>query len=165
MLQNLKPKWNPLDKPPQDNLMLTRERLDQNRTARESDEFITFNPTARKEDSLESNFWIFTKPGSSCQMPAYRKRRQNTLLEEEITVYTDRSCLENGEKIARMGSGIWFRENDAWNTALRIPRSNQSNQVRELAAVLYTTKAILPFAPLKIISDARYVIDGLTSNL
>lgn len=39
------------------------------------------------------------------------------------------------------------------------------NQVGELTVVLYTEKAVSPFVPLKIISNSRYVIDGLTHNL
>ncbi|KAF6759304.1 hypothetical protein DFP72DRAFT_784768, partial [Ephemerocybe angulata] len=52
----------------------------------------------------------------------------------EVTVYTDGSCTLNGTASARAGSGIWYGQDDARNTALRIPGDMASNNVGELVA-------------------------------
>ncbi|KAH9971888.1 ribonuclease H-like domain-containing protein [Russula compacta] len=46
-----------------------------------------------------------------------------------------------------------------------VPGPDQSNQVRELAAVIIALQNTPHFQPLKIISDSRYVIQGLTGHL
>jgi ribonuclease HI len=51
------------------------------------------------------------------------------------------------------------------NRALRIPGRAQSNQIGELGAVIAAIDAAPTNQPLKIITDSRYVIDGLTDNL
>jgi len=54
-----------------------------------------------------------------------------------ITVYTDGSCLNNGESTAHAGSRVWFGVGDARNAALRTPSPDQSNQTGELHTVLH----------------------------
>jgi len=49
--------------------------------------------------------------------------------------------------------------------SLRIPGVLQSNQVAELVAILHVSQKTAPFAPLHIISDSKYVINGLTKKL
>lgn len=51
------------------------------------------------------------------------------------------------------------------NTAIRIPGPKQSNQIGELAVVIEATSSVPTFYPLTIITDSRYVIDGLTKHL
>lgn len=47
----------------------------------------------------------------------------------------------------------------------RTPGLNQSNQAAEVYAVLKAAEAMPPFALLHIISDSKYIIDGLTKHL
>ncbi|KAI0044499.1 ribonuclease H-like protein [Auriscalpium vulgare] len=84
---------------------------------------------------------------------------------ENITAYTDGSCLHNGKANACCGSGVWVADNSPLNRAFRVPGPHQSNQVGELVAVILILQGAPHFAPLHIISDSRYVIDGLTQHL
>ncbi|KAL6300501.1 ribonuclease H-like domain-containing protein, partial [Sparassis latifolia] len=84
---------------------------------------------------------------------------------EAVTVYTDGSCLHNGEANAQTGIGVWFGPDDPRNRALRLPGPDQSNQAGEVAAILVATQITHMAAPLHIISDSLYAIDGLTTRL
>jgi ribonuclease HI len=86
-------------------------------------------------------------------------------MDEEITVYTDGSCLNNGKQNAKCGSGVWLEEGSQHNRALRIPGPNQSNQVGEIAAVVAALEKLPNYTPLIIKTDSRYMIDGLTIHL
>jgi hypothetical protein len=46
-----------------------------------------------------------------------------------------------------------------------LPGTAQSNQIGEIAAVIIAINATAPYQPLKIITDSKYVIDGLTTYL
>ncbi|KAN0107309.1 hypothetical protein V8E52_010245, partial [Russula decolorans] len=48
---------------------------------------------------------------------------------------------------------------------LRVPGESHSNQIGELAAVIVALQNTPRFYPLEIVSDSKYVIDGLTSHL
>jgi ribonuclease HI len=80
-------------------------------------------------------------------------------------VYTDGACFDNGKENARCGSGIWIDNDDHRNEALRVPGENQSNQIGEIAAIIKAAGAAYLFQPLTIITDSKYVIDGLTEHL
>jgi len=73
--------------------------------------------------------------------------------------------MDNGRKNARCGSRIWFVQDELRNRALRIPGDAQSNQVGEIAAVIAAMEMVPPFQPVKIYTDSKYVIDGLTTHL
>jgi ribonuclease HI len=60
---------------------------------------------------------------------------------------------------------VWFGHNDPRNSATRIPGEAQSNQVGEIAAIIIAASAVSPYQPLKIITDSKYVIEGLTEHL
>ncbi|KAG1765351.1 hypothetical protein EDD22DRAFT_978790 [Suillus occidentalis] len=51
------------------------------------------------------------------------------------------------------------------NKAIRIPGIKQSNQIGELAAVLIALQSMNPLTPIKIITDSKYVIKGITTHL
>ncbi|KAF8137578.1 RnaseH-domain-containing protein [Boletus edulis] len=51
------------------------------------------------------------------------------------------------------------------NRAIKVPGTTQSNQAGEIAAVAVALQITPPLTPLEIISDSRYVIDGLTKHL
>ena len=81
------------------------------------------------------------------------------------TVYMDGACLENGTANAIVGSGVWYGRNDPRNMSTRVPLATQSNQTGELMAVLLAVKNHDPHGDLRLISDSRYVIEGLTKHL
>ena len=77
----------------------------------------------------------------------------------------DGACWNNGKANARCGSSIWIKSNHGRNAAIRVPGIRQSNQVGEIIAVIEAINSFPNFCPLTIISDLRYVIDGLTQHL
>ncbi|KAF7799521.1 hypothetical protein EIP86_010758, partial [Pleurotus ostreatoroseus] len=97
--------------------------------------------------------------------PALRPRRGLQIDDEALTVYTDGARIHD-ETGARAGSGIWYGASHPANKAIRVPPTlPQTNQVGELVAVLTAARNSPPFAPLHIVSDSQYVIDGLTRRL
>lgn len=76
------------------------------------------------------------------------------------TVYTDGACLNNGSEDAQAGCGVWYGKNDPRTISKR-----QSNQTGELEAVLQVVKSHDPHNDLLIVSDSKYVTDGLTKHL
>ena len=93
------------------------------------------------------------------------KHRGPTPRCEEITVYMDGACMNNGKKNARCGSGVWFNDANPRNRAMRIPGDPQSNQVGEIAAIIAALEVVPPYQPIKILTDSKYVIEGLTTHL
>jgi ribonuclease HI len=91
--------------------------------------------------------------------------QQTNLRHQVVEVYTDRVCTNNRKVNAACKSGVWFRPNNEKNKALKIPGECQSNQIGELAAVIAAIETTLASWPLKIYTDSRYVINGLTTHL
>ena len=137
-LEKLVPKMNPMTQTHNDNLSLTTRRKASNIVARRENTGIIFNPSVTEKMNLADCFRIFTDPDRLSNTPAERQRQARgiNIPEERITVYTDGSCIDNGKENAKAGAGIWFVEGDPQNKAIKIPGSNQSNQVGEIAAVI-----------------------------
>jgi len=73
--------------------------------------------------------------------------------------------MNNNKANTECGSRIWFGPNHRLNRALRIPGPHQSNQVGKLAAVIAAAERTPNYYELKIITDSRYMIEGLTKHL
>ncbi|KAG2063740.1 hypothetical protein BDR04DRAFT_1131021 [Suillus decipiens] len=63
------------------------------------------------------------------------------------------------------GSGIWIGDNHQLNKAIKVPGTSHSNQIGELSAVLVALQLADILTPLKIVTDSKYVINGLTTHL
>jgi ribonuclease HI len=160
------PKLNPLHQDRHGNLSLTPNRKRRNHTAKENNEAILFDPSMTSKNHLAECFRVFTDPERISRNPAQRHVREETNQRYNKTVvYTDGACYNNGKQNAKCGGGIWFGPDDPRNWALRVPENDQSNQIGELAAVIATTERVPPFAPLEIVTDSTYVINGLTTYL
>jgi ribonuclease HI len=166
-IQGIAPKFNPtIPIPPHGSLSLTRRRKALNVHAQAGNGEILFDPTITCKENLAECFRIFTKANAISDNLARRHNPQGPdSRHKKITVYTDGACFDNGKANARSGCGIWFGENDQRNTALRIPGPEQSNQVGEIAAVIIAASKTPTFQPLEIVSDSKYVINGLTTHL
>ena len=168
-LERITPKLNPKRPPNLDGLSLTKRRIEQNQLASEEDDDqgITFDPSVTEKRELSDCFRIFVDPKKIMNIPAARQPRLRgiTIDNEELTVYTDGSCLNNGKQNAKCGGGIWLEEGSQHNRTIRIPGPNQSNQVGEIAAVVVALEKMPNYTPLIIKTDSRYVIDGLTKHL
>lgn len=85
---------------------------------------------------------------------------------EDIVVYTDCSATNNGRADARAGSGAYYGPDDARNLAIRVPQElKQSNNVAEILAVKETVGSNPRDIPLRVKSDCKLIVDGLTANL
>jgi ribonuclease HI/exonuclease III len=161
------PKLNPLEiGDNRDNLSLTPHRKARNRDARQTNDYIQFDPSVTCKDNLAECFRIFVNPDKISTIPARRYHTQNiNHRHQEATVYTDGACNNNGKLNAQCGGGIWFGPNHERNAAIRIPGPLQSNQAGEIAAIIAAVASVPRFWPLTIISDSKYAIEGLTTHL
>ena len=166
-IENIAPKLNPIHpRDDHDNLSLTRTRKQRNENAKQMHGDIIFDPTITCKNDLSECFRIFTNPTQITNIPAKRLQARGTILRnQQIEVYTDGACFENGKANARCGSGIWFGPNQERNNAIRIPGDAQSNQTGEIAAIIAAAETIPQSWPLKIHTDSQYVINGLTTHL
>jgi len=73
--------------------------------------------------------------------------------------------MNNGKKNACCGSRVWFDNESPRNRAVRIPRDTQSNQIGEIATIIAALEVIPPYQPVKILTDSKYIIEGLTTHL
>ena len=148
------------------NLSLTSSRKRMNSLARSRNDAILFDPSITSKNNLSECFRIFVDPNIKPKNPARRRVTPGTALRHlKTTIHTDGASLNNGKMNARCGSGVWFAQNDPRNSASRIPGEKQSNQIGELAAAIIAIQATPPFGPLEIVTDSKYVIDGLTVYL
>lgn len=159
----LRVKWQPDRESNTDGLTLTKNRRSQNVSAHAENGRIIFDPSMSTRTPLANVFRVFVTRDTSLNKLALRKQFQIT--EEEVEVYTDGSCYRNGHANARAGSGVWFGENDERNAGVRVPLDAQTNQTAEIYAVALAHRLVPPFAPLHIVSDSKYVVEGLTANL
>ena len=162
--------------PNQDDLTRTRPRngntqqtdTEENEDTDEDSPGIRFNPSVTEKKDLAECFRIFVDPDKIKNILATRHPRPRGIPsqdEEEIIVYTDGSCINNGKLDTRCRSSIWLGADSQHNKALRVPGENQSNLIGELAAVVAVLEKLPNYAPIVIKTDSRYVIDGLTKHL
>ena len=161
-LDQITPKLNPMRLPNQDGLSLTKHRRERNQQAEDNEDDeqgIIFN--------LSECFRVFVDPEKIKNIPAERQPhlRGVVLNDEEITVYTDGSCINNRKQNARCSGGIWLEEDSQHNKRIRVPGPNQSNQVGEIVAVVVALEKLPNYTPLTIKTDSKYVIKGLTTHL
>ena len=165
-LNLIPPKHNPTKQEPPDGMSLTKSRKLRNELARQSNGEITFDPLITCKDSLAEGFRIFTDPNRNPTQITRRYRHRGPIPRcEEITVYTDGACMNNGKMNARCGSGVWFAQDDPRNKALQIPGDTQSNQISGIAAVIAALEITPLYQPVRICTDSKYVIGGLTTHL
>ena len=109
---------------------------------------------------------MFTDPNRVSRTPARRQHHPGfNLPDQTITVYTDGACFNNGKENAYCGSGIWISPDNELNKTIKVPGPKQSNQIGEIAAIMKTATMIPASWPLIIMTDSKYVIDGLTKHL
>ncbi len=165
ILAKLGAAWKPVREARCDGLSLTPRRLKKNADARSEEGRITFNPSVRTSVPIETAFRIFGEERSQ-QNPVWAVRPDES--EEpraSVEVFTDGSCEHNGSTKSVAAYGIWFGRQDRRNIGARVPGEVQSNQVAEIVAVEEAAKRVSPWSPMHIVSDSRFVVDGLTTYL
>ena len=158
LLRKIYPKWNPID-----NLDMAQDDMPDETQQPPTTEERTFErrdpPT-----SLKNSITIFGGIKNHRPAPRNGTPRNTSPPQGQTTVYTDGACQNNGDENASAGLGVWYGTNDSRNLSMRVPLAEQSNQTGELMAVLMAVKNHPPNEDLKILSDSRYVIDGLTKH-
>jgi ribonuclease HI len=82
----------------------------------------------------------------------------------QTTVFTDGSCSHTTQNGKRAGSGVWFGENNIRKLSIRLPDRLATNNVAELTAIIAAVSQTNTTHNHHIISDSKYVIDGLTKH-
>ncbi|TFK89296.1 ribonuclease H-like protein [Polyporus arcularius HHB13444] len=151
---------------PKDNLSLTPRRLRRNTAARGEDERVTFNPSVKANAPTRTALRIFgPEPVNQTEVEVARRGVRAPGIYGEVEVYTDGSCKDNGTDRAVAASGIWFGVGDPRNVSCRLPGTLQSNQAAEVFAIEEAARVAPVSAPLHIVSDSRFAVDGLTVHL
>ncbi|TFY79345.1 hypothetical protein EWM64_g4666 [Hericium alpestre] len=161
-------KYNPMRPVYDDGLSLTLHCKTANLRARKLDDKILFDPSVTCKTLLSECFRVFTDPALLTASPTTclnAPQAGQNLLHEHLTMYTDGSCIYNGKANAKCGSGVWVADDHPHNCSICVPGPAQSNQVGELVAVIAALEAVENFVPITIVTDSKYVIDGLTYRL
>ncbi len=166
ILARLGPLWQPVSDRPRDNLSLTPRRLAANVLARREHTRVLFNPSIVTKGPAVSALRIFGTPcgDPATALPAVRRGTIGTD-PRTVEIYTDGSCENNGGDNARAACGVWFGPADNRNFGARLPGALQSNQAAEVYAAELALKRSLDSCPLHIVSDSRFLIEGLTVHL
>ena len=164
LVAGLAQKLNPAIPRQKDGLSLTHHRLEKNVRAniKRGDEVI-FNPSVTTRTSLADCFRVFTTLPYS-DLPANHPPPSDAP-QNQLTVFTNGSCVNNGLLDAKCGAGVWVGDQHPLNRSIRVPGPLQSNQVGELAAVLVVLQVAPQTADLIIVTDSRYVITATNSSL
>ena len=167
-MDDIAPKYNPLTlKHHDETLSLTPNCKAKNREARQTEDGeVTFDPSITCKDGIAECFRVFMDPMRLSMNPAIQhQQRGRNLTYLEMKVYTDGSCKNNGKLNTESGSGVWIEANHLLNRVLKNEGPKQSNQVGELVAVIAAVGTLPNYCKLMIITDSRYVIEGLTEHL
>ncbi|KAJ8691276.1 hypothetical protein PTI98_010865 [Pleurotus ostreatus] len=114
-----------------------------------------------RRKKLKDIFRIFTYGGKNLEAQTL-----TNVEGEKIRLATDGSCQEANTINAKAGAGIFLGLDNERNRALRVPNDLlQTNQVGEMYAALEAVKLFPGDETLEILSDSKYVIKALTSNL
>ncbi|KAK0489651.1 ribonuclease H-like domain-containing protein [Armillaria luteobubalina] len=77
----------------------------------------------------------------------------------------DGSAYGNGTANARAGAGVWFSDSDDRNIHIQLLGPNQTNNTAEIRAVLERVLAAVNNESITMISDSKYIIEGLCFHL
>ncbi|KAI0738370.1 hypothetical protein C8Q80DRAFT_1113870 [Daedaleopsis nitida] len=136
-LDTLPPKWDPRAKQPEDWEEVEHQRaVDECATVGES--LVPFDRRISVNGNIGEVFRIFTHGEVSRSVPDTQTQETTG---ECLIIATDGSCLENGQKTARAGAGVYVEDGHTLNRAIRLPGElAQSNQSGEAAATLVATQ-------------------------
>ncbi|KAI1786136.1 hypothetical protein LXA43DRAFT_870302, partial [Ganoderma leucocontextum] len=152
LLEQLEPKWHPGEAGNLDSLTLMRSRKQTNDRAQGAGGRITFDPSITDGATTMEAFRVFAGSEDLAKTAVVRPPRPFAVQQEEVEIFTDGSCVKDGEGGLLAGSGLWYGPDDRRNKALRVP-GTQSNQTAELYAIIAAIDLTPPFAPLHIVSD------------
>ena len=154
LLGKLPEKWNPINELPEDYENVEPPLYDDTSLR-------PFNSKITQYGTLSDAFRVFTEGKKCYKIPVLRWNEdyRNT---PYIKVFTDGSCVNNGDRNASAGSGIYVSENSIYNRSIKIPSElSQLNQVGEIIAIKEACEVVPKDIELHILSDANTVVNGL----
>ncbi len=159
MLNTLSNKWDPRRTQPEDyeeDAMrhLASENLDR--------ELVPFDRRVTMHGDLGHAFRIFTSTdaASDAIIPMQINEDGTTTV-----AATDGSCLQNGERDAQTGIGVYVESNPSLNRSLRLPpHLVQSNQTGEMAAILTATMIVDTHTRLTQITDSQTCMEAVLKH-
>ena len=80
-------------------------------------------------------------------------------------VYTDGSCAEEALGDGFAGYGIWFGPMHPHNVSALLLGPTQTNNRADLTACVEALRAVPLTQPLRVITDSKYVYDGVTAYM
>jgi ribonuclease HI len=103
---------------------------------------------------------IFKKFGTFEEANEFLDNHVNNLY-----VYTDGSCVNNGKANAKAGYGIYFSKDNPMNVSYELKGDNLTNNIAELSAVIHAINLIkdTKFKNKIIVTDSEYVIKCATT--
>lgn len=163
--EQLQAKWHEDDEEWADGLTLMDGQRRMNAMAEAREECVVFDPSIT-DNCMADLFRVFVEEDEvDWERRTQRPPKSYQVDEEAVEVYTDSLADPNGCTTARVGSGVWFGHTDRRNKAVRAPEGATTNQVAELHAISVAADLAPPFAPMHIVTDSKYGIDGLTKHL
>ncbi|KAI1782311.1 ribonuclease H-like domain-containing protein [Ganoderma leucocontextum] len=114
---------------------------------------------------MANTFRVFAPDGDKRAAAVKCPPRPYAVPGESVEVFTDGSCQNDETGAPQAGSGAWFQDGDARNVATRVPGPVQSNQAAEIHAVAAAITKIPPFVTAHVVTDSKYVMQGMTTNL
>ncbi|KAG6807317.1 hypothetical protein H0H92_008017 [Tricholoma furcatifolium] len=126
-----------------------------------------FDPEITTKKSLSEGFRAFRKKQETDEppspMPTWPTEEE---ADPETQIYTDGSCKDNGSLGAIAGAGVWYGNDDARNVSARLPKNiENSNNSAEAIAILLAIRNTRSEATLRILTDSKVTMDGLTRLL
>ena len=82
-----------------------------------------------------------------------------------MMIYFGSSRIIDTKGEVSMGSGLWYRENNEQNTALKIELKNPTCQIGELAGICWAVKMEPLHSKLHLTGNSELIIHGLMRNL
>ncbi|KAJ3817546.1 hypothetical protein F5880DRAFT_1492745, partial [Lentinula raphanica] len=123
IMRIIPPKWNPMEKQPSDENVEAHQNMEHE---------ITFDKQITMEGTLADAFRIFTE-GETTNTLYSAPAQQEVIERDRIEIYTDSSCINNGNDNARAGAGIFCPQDETLNKAIRlpetVPQTNQSGEI------------------------------------
>ncbi|TBU36216.1 hypothetical protein BD309DRAFT_985100 [Dichomitus squalens] len=131
IMDTLPPKWDPRTPQPEDYEQAPEE-------ADEEENYVPFDPRITVHGTIVDTFRIFTETTPPGLVPPDTRIEQDRPL---LTVGTDGSCLNNSERNAQAGAGVFVEPGHPANRSVRLPTElEQSNQTGELVGTLIATQ-------------------------
>ncbi len=157
MLKTLPGKWDPQTRKPEDYEDKDMEEL---RNEELDKDLVPFDRRVTTNGNLGHAIRIFTETSATSDEEATTKVEEDGM---RMTIATDGSCTENGERGAQAGAGVYVEGNHELNRSLRLPSYLvQSNQTGEIVATLLATNTAGARTRVTQETDSQTTKDSLT---